>query len=101
MSTPKCPPPDERLSDGTPCQIGIRWPTAVDQLLDVLVKRANEAGTNCNRRELTASLVVESHAMSGVQLRNMLIRYRQAKVGDILPVPNDATTEPARRGSRG
>lgn len=101
MSNSKILPPDERISSGASRQIGVRWPTGVDQLLDVLVERANEAGANCNRKELTASLVVESYAMTGEQLRDMLISYRQVKVSDVLLAPTDTNATSARRGNRG
>jgi len=101
MSNPKSPSPDERISEGTPRQIGVRWPAGVDQLLDVLVTRANEAGANSNRKELTAALVVEAHGLPGDQLRDALVRYRQAKAIDILPAPTDKKPAPARRRRRG
>ncbi|MBF6271610.1 hypothetical protein IU436_30020 [Nocardia farcinica] len=101
MSKPSSLPPDERISEGAPRQIGVRWPAGVDQLLDALVARANEAGANCNRKELTAALVVESHALAGDQLRDILVRYRQARVTDILPATTDKDALPTRRGDRG
>jgi hypothetical protein len=95
------PRPDERISEGAPRQIGVRWPTGVDRLVDELVARANAAGANCNRKELTAALVVESHALSGEQLLATLIRYRQATIREILPVPTAKRTSVTRAGSRG
>lgn len=94
------PAANDRISEGPPRQIGVRWPSAVDQLLDELVQRANDAGANSTRKELTAALVVGAHQDSGDELREMLVRYRQAKVQDILPGTSDRTPA-TRRRSRG
>ena len=91
---------DDRISEGPSRQIGVRWPTGVDKLLDDLVQRSNVAGANSNRKELTAALVVDAHELSGDQLHEMLVRFRRAKVEDILPETTDKTSA-TRRRSRG
>lgn len=101
MSSVKSPGPNERISEGVSRQIGVRWPAGVDKLLDDLVSRANAAGANSNRKELTAALVVECHAMPGEQLRDLLVRYRLAKVVDILSPSTDKKSASTRRRSRG
>lgn len=100
MSNAKQQTADGRISEGLLRQVGVRWPVGVDKLLDELVQRANQAGAKCNRRELTAALVVAAHETSGDQLREVLVRYRQAKVEDILPGTTDKAAA-ARRRSRG
>lgn len=94
------PTADDRISVGPLRQIGIRWPIGVDALLRDLVQRANVAGANTNRKELSAALVVEAHELSGDQLREMLVRFRRAKVEDILP-ETTVKTSATRRRSRG
>lgn len=93
--------PGDRVSEGPARQIGIRWPAGVDQLLDELVYRANDAGANSNRRELTAALVIGGSNLSGDDLLAALVHYRQVKVSDILPVATDRTSGSTARRARG
>ena len=97
-STAALPP---LLRDGELRQIGLRWPSGVDQLVDVLVARANDAGANCSRRELTAALVVEGHSLSGEGLLDVLVRYRRAQTTDIVPAGTDKASAATRKKTRG
>jgi len=101
MSTVKTSAGEQRISAGVERQLGVRWPTGVDDLLAALVQRANEAGANCTRKELVAALVVAGHSLTGDELRDALVSYRQALVKDIVPPPTDKTRTSTRRRSRG
>ncbi len=71
----------DRLRDSKDKQIGIRWPIALDQRLDDLVLRANDAGAGTNRRETIAALLLAAD-LSGDQLVDVILRFRTAFVRD-------------------
>lgn len=85
------------IREGEARQIGLRWPVGVDHLVNVLVERANGAGANCSRKELTAALVVDRHALSGEDLLDVLVNYRRARTNDIVPVGTDKASAATRR----
>jgi hypothetical protein len=62
----------------------VTWPAPVDERLKALLEAAVEAGEAhpLSRSELLAALVCTAPA-DGDALRQMLDRYRRAKVGDI------------------
>jgi hypothetical protein len=101
MSSARPSVADERISAGVARQLGVRWPIGVDDLLDALVQRANDAGANCNRKEMVAALVVASHALPGDALREVLVTYRQVRSRDIVPRPTDKNPTQTRRRNRG
>lgn len=70
-----------RLRDSQDKQVGIRWPIALDQRLDDLVGRANDAGASTNRREALSALLLEAD-FSGPELAQLVVRYRTALVRD-------------------
>ncbi|KQY55817.1 hypothetical protein ASD11_15040 [Aeromicrobium sp. Root495] len=94
----------DRLRDSKDKQVGIRWPIALDQRLDDLVERANNAGASTTRREtIAAILLVADH--TGEELVEILISYRRALVRDALLEVSDADViqfkahRPGPRGS--
>ena len=72
---------DDRLRDSRDKQVGIRWPMALDQRLDDLMERANDAGANTTRRETLAALLLAAD-YSGDDLVVLIRRYRTATVKD-------------------
>jgi hypothetical protein len=81
---------------------GVSLPVAVDYRLDQLVDAANELGARTTRKELLALLVVEAEVSA--ELVQDLLRYRQARVRDVLIAVNEDLHEddnvirmPARR----
>jgi hypothetical protein len=73
----------ELLRDTRDKQVSFRWPMAVDQRLDALVARADEAGERTNRRELIAALIADADR-TGEQLGELLRRYRRSRVGEVV-----------------
>ena len=74
-------PGGDRLRDSKDKQVGLRWPVALDQRVDDLVERANDAGGNTNRRELIAALLLAAD-YDGDALADLLKKYRTAAVRD-------------------
>lgn len=72
---------DARLRDSKDKQVGIRWPVALDQRLDDLVSRANDAGAGTNRRETLSALLLATD-MTGDELVATVREYRMALVRD-------------------
>lgn len=73
----------EKLVASKDRQANVRWPIALDDRLDGLVRRANEAGDRTNRRELLAALLFGAD-FTGDALRELLTSYRTATVGQAL-----------------
>lgn len=67
--------PGEKLCESRDKQPGLRWPIAVDNMLDRLVEVANDAGLNTNRRELMAAIVT-GHSDNPSTLARLLKHYR-------------------------
>jgi hypothetical protein len=74
---------DEPLRRSRDKQVSLRWPWALDQRLDDLVARAEEAGERTNRRELLSALILATD-MTGQELGSVLRRYRTCPVADAL-----------------
>lgn len=74
---------DTRLVASKDRQLGFRWPLALDQRLDALVERANDAGEKANRREVLAALLLAADP-SGEQLGAMLRAFRTATVAEAI-----------------
>ena len=79
---------DERLRDSKDKQVGIRWPIALDQRLDDLVARADDAGASTNRRELIAALLLAAD-LTGTQLVEVVMTFRTALVKDAPLTPEN------------
>ncbi|SEB99924.1 hypothetical protein SAMN04489844_1478 [Nocardioides exalbidus] len=88
MSDRHSVPGGDRLRDSKDKQVGIRWPVALDQRLDDLVQRANDAGSNTNRRELIAALLLAADH-DGDGLNDVVRTYRKAVVRDAPLAPDD------------
>lgn len=67
--------PGEKLCESRDKQPGLRWPIAVDNMLDRLVEVANDNGLKTNRRELIAAIVT-GHSDSPTKLTKLLRHYR-------------------------
>lgn len=67
--------PGEKLCESRDKQPGLRWPIAVDNMLDRLVEVANDNGLNTNRRELMAAIVT-GHSDNPPKLAKLLKYYR-------------------------
>lgn len=74
----------ERLARSQDKQVGLRWPIALDEFVDRLVRVAEAAGERTNRKELIAAIVATATA-DGAALGQALRRYRTMTVGDCLP----------------
>lgn len=75
---------DTNLSRSRDRQVGLRWPTAVDARLDLLLAAAIDAGERTNRKELLAALVAGCD-LDGPALGQALRAYRTMRVRDALP----------------
>ncbi|WP_016890817.1 hypothetical protein [Mycobacteroides abscessus] len=73
--------PGEKLCESRDKQPGLRWPIAVDNMLDRLVEIANEHGLNTNRRELMAAIVA-GHSDNASKLAKLLKYYRVVTLRD-------------------
>lgn len=73
----------EKLAQSPDKQPGLRWPEAVDQVVDRMVEAANNAGANTTRRELVAAVMV-AQERDGANLLNLLVDYRTITVGQAL-----------------
>lgn len=67
--------PGEKLCESRDKQPGLRWPIAVDNMLDRLVEVANDNGLKTNRRELIAAIVT-GHSDNPTKLAKLLKYYR-------------------------
>ena len=89
-------PASERLDGSRDRQVSFRIPLALDQRLDALVQRAEDAGERTNRRELLAALLYAVD-LSGDNLGDALRAYRRATVRDaVLDVDVENIVEFAR-----
>lgn len=73
----------ELLRDSKDKQVSFRWAMALDQRLDALVKRAEDAGERTTRREVLAALIAHADH-SGDELGEILRELRRARVGDVV-----------------
>ena len=73
---------DERLDRCEAKGAAITWPIPLDNLLDVLVRLADDAGQKTTRKELAAALLLAA-PRDGATLANLVTAYRQAKVADV------------------
>lgn len=81
----------ERLRTSRDRQVSLRLPLALDQRLDALVARADDAGERTNRAELLQALILDC-SLDGPELGERLRRMRTASCGDAVldqPVPGD------------
>lgn len=72
---------DERLQNSKDKQVSLRWPMALDQRLDDLMERANDAGAGTNRRETIAAIVLAAD-YTPEELAELVKVYRTARVVD-------------------
>jgi hypothetical protein len=73
----------ELLRDSKDKQVSFRWAMALDQRLDALVRRAEDAGERTTRREVLAALIAHAD-YSGEELGDLLRALRRARVGDVV-----------------
>lgn len=83
-----------RIVDDELRQAGVRLPVSVNELLNALVNRANDAGAKSSRQELVAALLVRDAELSGEELVALVLTYRQAAVKDILAAAPEIRTAP-------
>ena len=75
---------DERLDRCEAKGAAITWPIPLDNLLDVLVTLADDAGQKTTRKELAAAVVLAA-PRDGATLADLVTAYRRAKVVDVAP----------------
>lgn len=87
----------ELLCQSSDKQPGLRWPEAVDGLVDRLVDAANAAGANTSRRELVAAVMAACEPDGGV-LFDMLVRCQTITVGQAMGDDGAEVVELVRYG---
>ncbi len=76
--------PDAKLRDCAEEQAGVWLPGPLNARLDALVESANDAGENTSRKELLATLLLESPT-EGSNLVAAIRRYRTARAREAVP----------------
>ena len=82
---------DLKAGTALPKQSGISWPLPADRRLDQLVDLANEAGAGTRRNELAAAIVAAAEP-DGEVLLQLVLRWRRAKVRDVIVNPPPETS---------
>jgi hypothetical protein len=77
---------DSRVVRSPEKQGAVAWPLPVEAKLDVLLRRAEEAGERTSRKELVAALIAVYDG-EGEELSALLRRYRRTTVRELLAVP--------------
>lgn len=94
--------PDDVLRHSPEVQVGVYLPLALSGRLDVLVELADRGGQPTNRKELLAALIADAPNEPD-RLADLMLRYRRAKVKDVL-VPGESDERildpPRPRGPR-
>ena len=80
------PPPDadSRVVSWRERQGAVAWPLPIEAKLDVLLRRAEEAGERTNRKEVVAALISD-YKGDGEDISELLRRYRRMTVKELLP----------------
>jgi hypothetical protein len=77
---------DSRVVRWPEKQGAVAWPLPVESKLDVLLRRAEEAGERTSRKEIVAALIAACQD-DGDGISAVLRRYRKTTVRDLLDVP--------------
>jgi len=67
-------------------QGAVAWPLPIEGKLDVLLRRAEEAGERTSRKEVVAAVIAAYNA-DGKKMSTLLKRYRRMTVRELLAVP--------------
>jgi len=69
-------------------QGAVAWPLPIEAKLEVLLRRAEEAGERTSRKEVVAALIA-GYNPDGKKVAALLKRYRRITVRELLAVPQD------------
>jgi hypothetical protein len=75
---------DSRIVKWPEKQGAVAWPLPIEAKLDVLLRRAEEAGERTNRKEVVAALIAEYQG-DGEDVSELLRHYRRITVRELLP----------------
>jgi hypothetical protein len=87
---------DSRVVRWPEKQGAVAWPFPIEAKLDVLLRRAEEAGERTNRKEVVAALISEFTG-DGEDLSELLRRYRRITVRELLPQSENVIDMTQRR----
>jgi len=77
---------DRRVARSPEKQGAVAWPLPIEEKLEVLLRRAEEAGERTSRKEIVAALIAAYNG-DGDEISDLLRTYRRTTVRELLGVP--------------